>query len=40
LLIGQASPSVRQARGTPPMAFFYVDGESVQYINLASVVLQ
>ena len=40
LLIGQASPEVRQARGTPPMAFFYVDGESVQYINLASVALQ
>lgn len=40
LLIGQATPQVRQNRGTPPMAFFYVDGESVQYINLASIALQ
>lgn len=40
LFIGTASPTTRQARGSPPMTFFYVDGESVQQINLASIVLQ
>ena len=40
LLVGDATPEVRQRRGTPPCTFFYVDGESVQYINLASVALQ
>lgn len=39
LLVGDATPEVRQNRGTPPCTFFYVDGESVQYINLASVSL-
>lgn len=40
LLIGTVVPSVRQARGTPPMTFFYTDGESVQAMSLTSVVLQ
>jgi len=40
LFIGTASPTVRQARGSPPMTFFYVDGESIQSIALASIVLQ
>lgn len=40
LLVGDAAPSVRQARGTPPCTFFYVDGEDVQFISLASVALQ
>jgi hypothetical protein len=33
-------PSVRQARGSPPFSFWYMDGESVQKLNLQSVVLQ
>lgn len=40
LLIGDASPEVRQARGSPPITFYYVDGESVQEIDMASIVLQ
>jgi hypothetical protein len=32
-------PATRQARGSPPITFWYTDGESVQTINLASVVL-
>jgi hypothetical protein len=39
LLVGTASPTVRQARGSPPCTFFYTDGESVQSINLASIAL-
>lgn len=35
-----ASPSVRQARGSPPISFWYVDGESIQSISLASIALQ
>ena len=40
LKVGTASPAVRQARGSPPMTFWYVDGESIQSINLSSIVLQ
>jgi hypothetical protein len=40
LLVQQASPAVRQARGSPPCTFWYVDGESVQSIDLDSVELQ
>jgi hypothetical protein len=32
-----ASPQVRQARGSPPITFWYMDGESVQRINIASI---
>lgn len=32
-----ASPQVRQARGSPPITFWYMDGESVQRINLNSI---
>lgn len=39
LLVGDAAPAVRQARGSPPLTFYYVDGESVQQINMASIVL-
>lgn len=39
LLIGVASPTVRQARGTPPLTLFYVDGGSIQSLTLASIVL-
>jgi hypothetical protein len=40
LQVGDASPSVRQSRGSPPCTLWYVDGETVQFINLASVALQ
>jgi len=40
LQILDASPQVRQARGTPPMTFWYMDGGSVQQIEMASIVLQ
>jgi hypothetical protein len=40
LLIGTASPEVRQNRGSPPMKFFYVDGQSVHTINIASIAVQ
>lgn len=40
LLIQAASPTVRQARQSPPMTFFYVDGEAVQKLDMASVSLQ
>lgn len=37
--IGVASPTVRQARGSPPMTFYYVDGESVQEFDMESLSL-
>lgn len=40
LLVQDASPTVRAARGSPPCTFFYVDGQSVQEIDLASIALQ
>lgn len=40
LLVGQATPTIRAARGTPPCTFFYTDGESVQQITLSSVELE
>lgn len=40
LQVSDASPSVRQNRGSPPCTFWYMDGESVQKINLTSVELQ
>jgi hypothetical protein len=40
LLIGTATPQVRQQRGSPPMTFFYVDGQSVHSININSVAVQ
>lgn len=40
LQILQASPTVRQQRGSPPMKFWYTDGESVQTLNLASINVQ
>lgn len=40
LLIGDASPAVRAARGTPPMTLFYMDGGSIQQITLASIAIQ
>jgi len=40
LHIGDATPQVRQARASPPMTFWYMDGESVQRLDLASVAVQ
>jgi hypothetical protein len=40
LQILDATPQVREARGTPPCTFWYMDGGSVQNINLASVEVQ
>lgn len=40
LQILDASPQVRAARGSPPMTFWYMDGQSVNNINLASIAVQ
>lgn len=40
ILVQDAAPSVRAARGSPPVKFFYTDGGSVHTINLASVEVQ
>ncbi len=40
LQIGQATPQVRQQRGSPPINFWYMDGESVQKLSMNSVVVQ
>lgn len=40
LQVKDANPQVRAARGSPPCTFWYMDGQSVQKINLASVELQ
>lgn len=40
LQILDASPTVRQARGSPPCTFFYTDGESIQALSLASIAVQ
>ena len=37
--VGVATPEVRQERGSPPMSFYYVDGQSVQQFDMASIVL-
>jgi len=37
LQIKDAAPQVRQARETPPMTFWYMDGGSIQQITLASL---
>lgn len=40
LLIQDAAPIVRQARGTPPMTLWYMDGQSIQKLSLASIEVQ
>jgi hypothetical protein len=37
LLVTPASPTVRAARGSPGLTFFYADGQSIQRLNLTSV---
>jgi hypothetical protein len=39
LQVLDASAIVRQARGSPPCTFWYMDGQSCQRINLASIEL-
>lgn len=39
LQVGDAPPEVRQQRGSPPMIFYYADGQSVQEIDMASIAL-
>lgn len=39
LQVSDASPQVRAARGSPPTTLWYMDGQSVQRINLASIEL-
>jgi hypothetical protein len=39
LFVGDASPQVRQKRGSPPCTFFYMDGEAVQQLAINSIVL-
>lgn len=40
LQVKDATPQVRQARQSPPVSLWYMDGESVQKINLASIEIQ
>ena len=37
--VGVATPEVRQARASPPMTFYYVDGQTVQQFDMASIAL-
>lgn len=40
LVVQQASAEVRAARGSPPILFFYTDGQSVQALHLTSTEIQ
>lgn len=40
LQVKDAAPIVRQARQSPPINFWYMDGQSVQRIELASILVQ
>ena len=40
LLISPATAQQRAARASPPMTLFYADGQSVQAVNLNSIVIQ
>lgn len=40
LQVKDAAPTVRQARGSPPINFWYTDGGSIQKIELNSIELQ
>lgn len=40
LQVKDAAPQVRQARQSPPINFWYMDGESVQVIELTSTLVQ
>lgn len=40
LQIGIANATVRAARGSPPITLWYTDGQSVQNVNIASLVIE
>ena len=40
LQVSAASPQTRAARGSPPSAFYYTDGGSIQQIDLSSIDVQ
>lgn len=40
LQVLDATPQVRQARGTPPINYWYMDGQSVQVLQMASILVQ
>lgn len=40
LQVSTASSATRVARGSPPITFFYTDGQSVQTINLSAIEVQ
>lgn len=40
VLASQTSPQVRASRGSPPLNFWYMDGQSVQVLQMASVLVQ
>lgn len=40
LQVLDAQPTIRQGRASPPITFWYCDGESIQAITVASIVLQ
>jgi len=35
--IDDASPNTRTLRGSPPMTFYYLSGQSIQQITLSSI---
>lgn len=38
--VQDTAPAVRQVRGSPPMTFYYVDGQAVHEFDMASIALQ
>ncbi|WP_227242400.1 DUF3383 domain-containing protein [Paraburkholderia caribensis] len=40
LQVLDATPQVRQGRGSPPINFWYMDGQSVQVLQMASILVQ
>jgi hypothetical protein len=40
LQVLDATPQVREARGTPPINYWYMDGQSVQVLQMASILVQ
>jgi hypothetical protein len=40
VLASQTTPTVRAARGSPPINFWYMDGGSVQVVQMASILVQ
>jgi hypothetical protein len=40
VLASQTNPTVRQGRGSPPLNYWYMDGQSVQVLQMASILVQ